>query len=403
MRSRDAPGALGVDAVSALRRVLLREAPFGAVRLRRLEVQLEPRDRRSGLDDGRWQTLAEEVGAQRGLEALSVGALACSLPRLAPDALRAGALAAGVRDLALEGIQLCTPHAEALTRLLSDGAPRLTELSLTMIYTIPLPARVMAPLLHGVRRNATLTSLPLKWHNNLPVQVDTTLQLLDVLIGHPVLSKLQLVDEAKFTKTALTGRAFGQALGALLAAPRCALTRLEVFKFWVDTDLLAPLAAGLHANTRLQHLVLRTSQVFDDPMRGVIGPALPDDTVVLPEFVAATVLPAVRACATLRSAELRGHWCRFIAGGGAARAHQIPQTATAEHAWAARDAPSGARTSQDTRRPAGCGGCGARAGRRAYNEVCSPAAASRQRRRRTLDGDSAVRSNANNYITCAHS
>jgi hypothetical protein len=249
-------------------RMLRNEAPFGSLRLRRLQAYLH--------DEAGVLALAADVAAHASLRGLSLNE-APLRTAAALDAVVDAALARQLQTVTLDRCGLSPASAPALARLLGGGA--LTTLECVNMDMMDAPsAAVLAAALRG---NATLTSLTLN-KTNVFYDADAGVELLGALTGHPSLQTLNL--QGNYTLAARKQAALGASFGALIAAD-AALTQLDVSMCGLADDGLRPLFEALPRNTHLREL-----DCYHNGARTTI--------------VADTVLPAVRANTHLRSLDV---------------------------------------------------------------------------------------------------
>jgi hypothetical protein len=259
--------------VPTTRAALRNEAPFGALRVRRLNVRFDVGDGDDADEDAEEASVlafAADVAAHASLRELELE----SAPLFTLAALNAvvdAALTRRLQTVAFDSCDLLPASAPALARLLRSDA--LTTLECWGMDLLDAPAaRVLAAAL---RANSTLTSLTLK---GVGVFRDAAAgaELLGALTGHARLRVLNLGGNAML---AAHQAAVGAALGALVAAN--ALSELEVSECNLGERGMRALVAALPANTHLRAL---------DCGGNGIGRAFASDVL----------LPAVRANVSLR-------------------------------------------------------------------------------------------------------
>jgi hypothetical protein len=255
----------GTD-TDTVRRALRNEAPFGPLRVRRLDAHLT-NEVEAGV-----VAFAANMAAHAWLTRLTLHAAPLDTPA-ALDAVIDAVLTRRMHAVTFDDCGLPTvAYAPALARLL--GSDALTTLEWTVADLLNAPAaRVLAAAL---RANRTLTSLTLC---QVGVFSDPAVaaELLGALNGHASLRVLDL--NAK--DVADGHRAdVGACLGTLVAANASALTELNVSWCALGDDGLRPLFETLPHNTHL-----RTLKCIDNDMS---------------EACARDVLPVVRANTSLR-------------------------------------------------------------------------------------------------------
>jgi hypothetical protein len=199
------------------------------------------------------------------------------------------ALARGLRSLEMRQCWLSPFSLPSLARLLSSG----TALAELRISSTPMPAGAAAELAHALRANSTLRTFALEdvalWRAAAGAAA-----LLDALAGHGSIRTLTLAfpELLDAHSDAVLAKSAGAALGALIAADAPALRELNLEG--LGDAAAAPMLRELARNRHLHTLRLG-------------GGALTCG------FACNTLLPAVRANASLR--------CLRIEGGGTAAAH----------------------------------------------------------------------------------
>jgi hypothetical protein len=261
--------------IQTVRRALRNEAPFGPLRVVRLNAHL------NNEDEGGVMAFAADVAAHASLTRLTLHRAPLYTPA-ALDAVVDAALARRLHAVVLDSCRLTPASAPALARLLGGGATsalRHVALKGDTLLTAPAARELAAAL----RANSTLTSLSI---DSASVFHDpaAAAELLDALTGHVSLRVLSLHDNAM---AAAHQAAAGALLGALLAANTPALKQLDVSYCFLGDDGLRPLFEALPANTHLWALFCSGNDSSD-------------------AFAADVLLPAVRANASLRMLSAQG-------------------------------------------------------------------------------------------------
>jgi hypothetical protein len=262
-----------ITRMQAVRRALRNEAPFGPLRVRRLNIDLD------GVNEAGIVAFAADVAAHASLCGLKLLLARLSTPA-ALNAVVDAALLRCMRSVTFAVCFLSPASVPALARLLGGGA--LAKLLVTGANLVNAPAaRVLAAAL---RANSTLMSLTLD-NTGVWSDLDAAAELLGALTGHASLRVLHLggnrVDAAHQA-------AAGALLGALVAANAPALTELDVSFCDLDDDGLRALFEALPRNTHLRTLVCTRNDISD-------------------AFAADVLLPAVRASTSLRELDVDEH------------------------------------------------------------------------------------------------
>jgi hypothetical protein len=246
-------------ACSALRN----EAPFGALRVRRLTADLR------GQDEAGVIALAADVAAHVPLEGLYVRYAPLGTPA-AIDTVVDAALTGCLQSVKLEGCRGSPISAPALARLLGGNA--LTNLVCWNMRLTDAPAA--AVLAAALRANATLTALSLAgagvWRNPA-----AGAELLGALNRHPSLRVLDLTgnDVADGHQADV-----GACLGTLVASNAPALMELNVSWCDLGDDGLRALFDALPYNTHLRSLMCYGNDMSDAFARDVLLPAVRANT-----------------------------------------------------------------------------------------------------------------------------
>jgi hypothetical protein len=251
-------------------RALRNEAPFGPLRIRRLDVLFG-----LGTEAPDVVAFAADRAAHASLEELTLRFARMSAP--APvDAVVNVALARRLRVVKLKGCNLFPASAPALARLL--GGNSLTTLWCTGSRDF-LDFGATAVLAAALRANNTLTSFSMADCGAFSdAAVATT--LLNALTGHASLHAINLKHGGNHIQDAVAV-VIGDALGALVAANAPALTLLKVSYCRIGEGGWRPLIEALRVNTHLRELHCGSSDLTQT-------------------FAADVLLPAVRANASLR-------------------------------------------------------------------------------------------------------
>jgi hypothetical protein len=259
--------------VPAARRALRNEAPFGPLRVLRLEAQIGDR-----MAEADVVAFAADVAAHTSLVQLTLKWAPLGTPA-ALDAVVDAALARRFHTIVLHRCRICAASAPALTRLL--GGDALTTLKIEHSGLLNVPAAAM--LAAAFRANSTLTSLALDnvsmWRNPAAAA-----ELLGALAGHASVRVLCLRRNVVATEHRA---AVGAALGTLLAANGRVLTELDVSLSMLGDDGLRALFEALPRNTHLRKLKC-------------------SDNAISASFARDVLLPAVRANVSLRELDA-GH------------------------------------------------------------------------------------------------
>jgi hypothetical protein len=254
--------------------ILRNEAPFAAVRMRRLRVHGE-----RGMGT---LALCADAAEHTALEDLCFEDVHLG----APAALEALVDAAVTRRLAVVSLLRCdlsAGAAPALARLVRGGA--VTELAVSNERWSLWSGEPGAALLGDALRTSALVSLQLSSVNLWAVPAAAR-ALLSAVTGHPTLRKLDI--SRNETRDAAQTAAAAAALGALVAADT--LLQLNVSYCALGDVALAPLVAALPRSARLCELSL----LHEGEGGGVAFDALTET------FARDALLPAVRANASLR-------------------------------------------------------------------------------------------------------
>jgi hypothetical protein len=254
--------------------ILRNEAPFAAVRVRRLRVHGE-----RGVGT---LALCADAAQHTALEQLCFEDVHLG----APAALEALVDAAVTRRLAAVSLRRCdlsAGAAPALARLVRGGA--VTELAVSNERWSIWSGEPGAALLGDALRTSALVSLSLSSVNLWAVPAAARV-LLDAVTGHPTLRKLDI--SRNETRDAAQTAAAAAALGALVAADT--LLQLDVSHCALGDVALAPLVAALPRSARLCELSL----LHEGEGGGAAFDALTE------AFARDALLPAVRANASLR-------------------------------------------------------------------------------------------------------
>jgi len=192
------------------------------------------------------------------------------------------------------GFDTSAPSGRQLARLLTGGA--LTELSFEFLCresdSLCCSAADAKLFADALRANTTLTSLTIS-HSSLCSNVDSARTVLRALVGHRSLRSLTLSGDAPHELKYDRKKSLGRVLGKIVAADSPTLTALDlsgpggqVFDqvFFHDGDL-ARLMDALYHNHHLRKLDISDSRTTDI-------------------FEREEVLPAVRACTSLRELKM---------------------------------------------------------------------------------------------------
>jgi hypothetical protein len=248
------------EARKTARRVLLNEAPFGALRVRRLCVSLLDEDEASVV------SLAADVAAHASLEELALFEAPLETAA-ALDAVVDAALAHRLWSVSLQACALSPASMAALARLLSGGA--LTELECS--HTALLDAPAAGVLAAALRANSTLTSLTLVQAGVFDDPTAAAALLGALTTGHASLRSLSVCRNGVI---AAHQAAAGAALGALVAANAPALTELNVSWCNLGDAGLRPLFDALPANAHLRTLHCSDNDMSQAFARDVLLPAV---------------------------------------------------------------------------------------------------------------------------------
>jgi hypothetical protein len=289
--ARRAPALQALEAglmttCSAARPLLRKQPPFGALRLRALEL---PWVDRNGADT--FASLAADVSTHGSLEELTIRGLNDVRMGLADmDTVVDVALSVGLQKLKLSMCHLSPEAVPALARLLS-GNTTLTELEIDnqddadgLPYedVVMLDPPAAALLADAIRRNNTLQRL-LVGQSHLWAVAEPAVTLLDAFVGHPSIRVLDLGYNDPYEDGTPEEEAapIGAALGRLVAADVPALEELRLDFCGLGDAGMRPLFAALPRNTHLRQLVV-------------------EDCLVRGAEVATELLTAVRANTSLR-------------------------------------------------------------------------------------------------------
>lgn len=234
--------------------VLRNEAPFGALRLRRLWLLPWGDDVQAVL------TLADALPAHASLEELVLDRAPLRTPAVF-DALVHAALSARLTGLRLKDCALSPTSLAGLTRLLRDG--RLAALDVRCGGLMLEEGRVPA-LCAALRSSTTLTSLGLS-SASLWRSAAVGVAVMDELVGHPTVQSLSLSENRVDYGSRTTA---GAALGRLVAADAPALTALDVSGCSLGDHGLGSLVRALPGNTHLRKLDCRANHGAGDPNLG---------------------------------------------------------------------------------------------------------------------------------------
>ncbi len=229
-------------------RVLHREPPFGALRVRRFGVNF------TGNEDGTDAvlTLAADLAAST---ATITGLRLHAAPlhdQAALDAVVDAALARSLTAVEFFRCGLLPASAPAFARLLRGSALHLFAVRYTAVRLLDEPAAML--LGAALRASTSLTSLSLQnvWLWSHPA---AAVALIDAVTAHPSLRTLNLADYRAMWGNADTQRiTAGAALSRLLLADASALQTLRINRCGLGDAALGPLFDALPRNTHLREL-----------------------------------------------------------------------------------------------------------------------------------------------------
>jgi hypothetical protein len=263
--------------VDDLQRVLRREPPFGALRMRLLEVRWFNED---AADANMFTAFSIALAADLAASTASfTGLRLYNVPlsdRAALDAVVDAALARSLSTVELIGCGLSPASAAALARLLRAGA--LTHFGAEFASDLEPDEPATALLGAALRASTLLTSLTLLygllWYNPT-----ATVALLDAVTAHPSLRTLNFTVNS-FNGTADFQVAAGAALSRLLVADAPFLQTLRINSNELGDAGLGPLFDALPRNTHLRTLDCSDNNMSAAFARDRLLPAVRDNTLL---------------------------------------------------------------------------------------------------------------------------
>jgi hypothetical protein len=267
-------------------RMLRNEAPFGALRVRRVsvrnEAEEEEEEEEGRVDDADVLALCAAMRQHACLEGVWLQGVSLDTPAVL-DAFVSASVAQSITRV--ERCDLSPASAPALARLLGRGALARLDIMGDGVQLLDAPAAAL--LAAALRANTTLRELKLDDVGFWDV-VDVGAALLTALEAHPSLRVLNLINN-EAPADVRAALAVGASLGALVAANAPALRELYVSYCSLGDAVLARLADALPRNTHLRAL-----HCEDNAMGNVVASDL--------------FLPAVRANASLRELVASAWW-----------------------------------------------------------------------------------------------
>ena len=258
-------------------RMLRNEPPFGALRLRRLEVRHATMD---AMDETIVLELAAALSIHASLRDLDIVGLPLDTPAVL-DAVASAVVACRLHDLLLMECRLSPVSVPALARVICGGALTSLSISNNGVQLLGEPSAVQ--LADGIAASRTLTRFFMKdadfWGDGVAAAL-----LLPALTGHPTLREISLAVNSPPDPVAA-----GASLGALVAANTPALHELDFQGSDFGDAGLAPLFNALPRNTHLGMLDCGNTSMSAD-------------------FAHTCFLPAVRANTSLRKLVASPWW-----------------------------------------------------------------------------------------------
>ena len=266
-----------IASVADASRMLRNEPPFGALRLRRLDVRHVTTD---AMDEAIVFELAAAISGHASLHELHISGLPLGTPA-ALDAVAAGTVACRLHDLRFIECCLSPVSVPALARVICGGALTSLSISNNGVQLLGEPSAVQ--LADGIAASRTLTRFFMKdadfWGDGVAAAL-----LLPALTGHPTLREISLAVNSPPDPVAA-----GASLGALVAANTPALHELDFQGSDFGDAGLAPLFNALPRNTHLGMLDCGNTSMSAD-------------------FAHTCFLPAVRANTSLRKLVASPWW-----------------------------------------------------------------------------------------------
>jgi hypothetical protein len=255
---------MSCDDVGEMRRLLRNEAPFGPLRVRKLQFQGTAFD-----DPDTVLSFIDDAAAHSWMNGVQLKYTPLSLPA-ALDAIVDAALQLRLTYLDFFECGLTPASAPALVRLLG-GALKTLVLEGESELVLDEPAALL--LGNALRANTTLTSVTFNCIG-LFDEPAAAAALLGALTGHPSLRILDVCFNSVDGRAAPVVATAGAALAALLAANAPALQELHM----LDCDLgdagLGPLADALPHNTHLRVLNCSRNDLSEAFRRDRLLPAV---------------------------------------------------------------------------------------------------------------------------------
>ena len=246
---------------------LQNEVPFGALRLRNLEMSAHGRGQQ--FSDAYVLALAAAVPLHASLRQLTLTTVLLRTPAVL-DAVVAAALAGGLQSLELVGCGLLPASVPALARIVRGG--KLTSLMVTNHNEPLFDAAGAMQLADAIASSRTLQRLRL-WAVRLWHDPAVFAALLHAVTGHPTLQALELHFDAPPDE-----KAAGAALAAVVAANSPALRELNVRNTPLRNEGMRPLLEALVENTHLQKLECCRVYMEDEFARNIFLPAVRANT-----------------------------------------------------------------------------------------------------------------------------
>ena len=237
-----------IASVADASRMLRYEPPFGALRLRRLDVRHVTTD---AMDEAIVFELAAAISGHASLHELHISGLPLGTPA-ALDAVAAGTVACRLHDLRFIECCLSPVSVPALARVICGGA--LTSLSISNNGVQLLDEPCAVQLAGGIAASRTLTRFIMKdadfWCDGVAADV------LPALTGHPTLREISLAVNSPPDPVAA-----GAALAAVVAANAPALHAIYFQSSHFGDAGLAPLFDALPTNTHLHVLCCSNTEM----------------------------------------------------------------------------------------------------------------------------------------------
>jgi hypothetical protein len=263
LRTLDAD--VNVTATEALR-MLRNEAPFGPLRVRRLDVEC------SGEEAGTVAEVTAAIAAHAFVSSVFLATARLDMPG-ALDALVDAALMRCMSAVTFFSCSLSPASAPALARLLGGRALRELVISNGRMQLLDVPAAVL--LSNALRANSTLTTLTIS-RAALWADPAAAVTLLGALTGHVSLGCLDLKNDHAPTEQGVA--LIGPALGALVAANTPMLKLLHLFASNLGDAGMRPLLEALPHNTHLHSLECEGVGMSAACARDVLLPAVRANT-----------------------------------------------------------------------------------------------------------------------------